>query len=71
MVFTIGSWRPVGTVKDAVQALIRALRLMGDVLIWGVICVLPFALLFGIPAYFIVRAVIRRRDKRRVEASRT
>lgn len=59
--FTIGSWRPVGTMKDAVQALVNGLRILGDVLIWGVICVLPFVLLLGIPAYFIIRAVRRRR----------
>jgi hypothetical protein len=57
----IGGWRPQGTAKMAVQALIKTLQFLADAGIWAVICVLPIALLFGIPAYFVIRAIVRRR----------
>jgi hypothetical protein len=57
----IAGWHPEGTAKQAVQALIRALQSLGDILIYGVICLVPFALIFGLPAWLIVRAIVRRR----------
>lgn len=57
----IGGWRPVGTAREAYTALLRALRFLGDAAIWGAICVLPVALILGIPGYFAGRAIIRRR----------
>lgn len=58
----IAGWRPQGTVKSAVEALIHALQFIADAGIWAVICVLPVALIFGVPAYFIIRAIRRRRQ---------
>jgi len=58
----IAGWRPQGTAKAAVEALIRALEFIADAGIWAVICVLPIALIFGVPAYFIIRAIRRRRQ---------
>jgi hypothetical protein len=57
----IGGWRPEGTAKDALTTLVRTLQFLGDAAIWLVICVLPIGLLFGIPGYFVVRGIIRRR----------
>lgn len=57
----IAGWRPEGTAKAAVESLIRALQFLADVGIWAVICVLPIALILGLPAYFVARAVLRRR----------
>jgi len=56
-----GGWRPEGTAKEALTTLIRTLQFLGDAAIWLAICVLPIGLLFGIPAYFVIRSVIRRR----------
>lgn len=59
----IGGWSPKGTAKEALEALIRALQFMADALIWGLICVLPVGLIFGLPGYFIGRAALRRARK--------
>ena len=59
----IGGWQPQGTVKAAVEALIDALQWLVDAAIWVAICVLPFALLFGLPLFLILRASRRRRAK--------
>jgi hypothetical protein len=59
----IGGWQPQGTVKAAVEALINALHSLIDVAIWVVICILPIALLIGIPLVLILRAVRRRRRR--------
>ena len=58
----IGGWQPEGTVKEAFTALIRALRFMGEAAIWSGICILPIALLLGVPLFFGVRAIRRRRS---------
>lgn len=55
----IGGWRPQGTVKEAVETLLRTLQGLVDALIWLVICVLPFAL----PIIALVRWVVVRRRK--------
>lgn len=57
----IGRWTPQGTAREAVAALVEALKWLADVAIWGLICVLPVALLLGVPAWFAFRAIWRRR----------
>jgi hypothetical protein len=57
----IGGWKPEGTVKDAFTALIQALRFIGEAAIWSVICIVPVALILGVPLFFVVRGVRRRR----------
>lgn len=64
----IGGWQPQGTAKEAFTALIRALRTLGDAAIWAGICVVPIGLLFGVPGYFVGRAVLRRRRGSEAEA---
>jgi hypothetical protein len=64
---TIGGWQPVGTARDAVQALLNALQFIVDTMIWSAICILPVGLLIGVPLFFAVRAVIRRRRKAKAE----
>ncbi len=59
----IGGWQPKGTVKAAVEALVQALEWLADGAIWLAICVLPVALLVGLPALLIVRGARRRRSK--------
>jgi hypothetical protein len=57
----IGTWRPEGTARDAFLTLLNVLKLIGDMLIWGVICVLPIGLLLGVPTYLLGRFVASRR----------
>jgi hypothetical protein len=56
----IGGWRPAGTARDAFEALLWALKTIGDILIWTTICVLPVGVLFGVPAFFAARWGLRR-----------
>lgn len=63
----IGRWTPQGTAKQAVEALIETLQFLGDVAIWTVICVLPIAAIVGIPAWIAVRAILRRRRRKRAQ----
>ena len=57
----IAGWRPQGTAKAAVEALIQALQFLADAAIWAVICVVPIGAVLGLPAYFVIRALRRRR----------
>ena len=59
----IGTWRPQGTVRTAFQALIWALQRLGDLLIFTGICILPAALLIGVPLYLAIRFARSRRKK--------
>lgn len=61
--FEIGGWRPEGTVKDAAQALLQALRFVGNSAIWIVIFILPIgAIVIGLPV-LALRAIVRRSRK--------
>jgi len=53
-------WRPQGTALAAFNALLMALKTLGDILIWGLVCVLPVALLIGLPLYLGLSRAIRR-----------
>ncbi|MCZ6530188.1 MAG: DUF4349 domain-containing protein [Chloroflexi bacterium] len=67
----IGGYRPEGTVKAAFTSLIRALRFLGDAAIWSVICIVPVALILGVPLYFAARTVRRRRAASTDEVAET
>jgi hypothetical protein len=66
---SIGGWRPQGTAKDAVEALINALQFLADAGIWILICVAPILLLIGVPSYLIGRNILNRRRKNRAESN--
>lgn len=63
----IGGWRPEGTAKSALEALIQAFQVIGDAAIWFSIFCLPILIVAGVPGFFIVRAGLRRRKARRAE----
>jgi hypothetical protein len=65
---TIGTWRPQGTARGALQALIWSLQRLGDLLIIAGICLLPAALLLGVPLYLIIRLSRSRRRKKAASA---
>ncbi len=59
----VGGWQPSGVAKEAIEVLIKTLQFLVNIGIWVVLCVLPIGLLIGLPLYFIVRAVMRKRRK--------
>ena len=65
----VGGWQPVGVAKEAIEALIQTLQFIINALIWVVLCVLPIGLLIGIPLFFIIRLVRKRRQSKPEEES--
>ncbi len=66
---TIGSWQPVGTARNAVQALVNSLKFLANAGIWIVIYILPMLVAIALPIWLfviIVRAIVRRNKKRKV-----
>ena len=63
----IGGWELQGTAKDSFEDLVAALQFLTKTAIRLVICVLPILLLFGVPAYFVIRAIIRKRRQKKAE----
>ncbi|MFL7794988.1 MAG: DUF4349 domain-containing protein [Anaerolineae bacterium] len=66
----IGGWHPEGTLKGAVEALVRVLQFLVDALIVIVVVVFPVVLVvFGplVALFFLVRALVRRRRARKAE----
>lgn len=65
----IGGWKPAGVVKDAIEALIRAMQGLVNVLIWIVLYILPIllvlVLIFVVPPVLIIRAWLKRRKARK------
>lgn len=60
----IGGWKPEGTAKQALEALVRGLQTLADALIWLVILGVPAAILIGLPAWAGMRAARRRRARK-------
>ena len=65
----VGSWRPEGTAREAFLALLNALKAIGNILIWTGICILPVALLIGVPVFLVVRLALSRRRKKATPAA--
>jgi hypothetical protein len=64
----VGGWHPEGTLKDAVQTLVRVLQFLVDAAIVIVVLVLPVLLLIAAPVVglaFLIRAIVRRRRARK------
>ena len=53
----MAGWRPQGTVKRAVQALINTYQFLFDALIWIVLLVIPVLAGIGLVVYGIVKAL--------------
>jgi ABC-type Na+ efflux pump permease subunit len=63
----IGGWKPEGAARAALQALINAAQGLGTFLIWFAIAWLPFLIPLGLIAYFIIKAILKAKAKRRAE----
>jgi len=53
----IAGWRPGGTVKRAIEALIAAFQFLVDALIWIVLVVIPVLLFIGLLIYALIRVL--------------
>jgi len=60
----VGGWRPTGTARNAIEALIRTLQGLADVAIWVVLYVLPVLLVLAVPV--VILFLVVRRLRRRV-----
>jgi hypothetical protein len=64
---TIGGWQPVGTARNAVQALINTLKTLGSLVIWILLYILPVLLvlfvIFVLPLRWVWRAWRRSHPK--------
>ncbi|GMQ79148.1 MAG: DUF4349 domain-containing protein [Anaerolineae bacterium] len=61
----VGGWRPEGIARSAIEALLNTLQSLGSIFIWVVIFCLPLGIIFGIPAFLILRYGYRRWQRRR------
>lgn len=61
----VGGWRPTGTARSALQALVRTLQGLADVAIWLALYVLPVLVVLAVPIVVIVLAVRRLRRRAR------
>lgn len=64
----IAGWQPTGVAKEALQALIFALQGVGNVVIWGVVFLLPLGVVLLIPV--VVLALVIRWGWRRYQIRR-
>jgi hypothetical protein len=56
----VGGWRPEGVVKEAIEALARALQNLATGLIWLGLYALPLVVVLGLPLYIAFRLIARR-----------
>jgi TolA-binding protein len=71
---TIGSWQPAGIAKEAIQALINALKFFANAGIWIVLFFIPVIIILLIPIvilYLIIRAITRRNKAKKLAESQT
>jgi hypothetical protein len=67
----VGGWQPQGVARSAVETLIDTMQTLIDIGIWLVIYVLPLLLIVGIPLWFVIRFIRRRRAARRADTEET
>ena len=63
----IGGWKPEGTAREAIQALINSAQKVVDALIWFGIYCLPFLFPVALVVYFIVKSFKKRRSERKAK----
>lgn len=65
---SIGSWQPVGVARDALQATINALQFLFKASTWIVLFFIPVLVVMFLPAYILVRLLLRWRTRHKVSA---
>jgi len=64
----VGGWHPEGTLRNAIQSLVRVLQFLVDAAIVIVILIVPTLAAIALPfvgLFFLVRAIVRRRRARK------
>lgn len=67
----VGGWHPEGTLRNAIERLIRILQFLVDAAIVIIIDIVPVLIVLALPGvglFYLVRAIIRRRRKRKEKA---
>jgi hypothetical protein len=69
----VGGWQPQGVAKQAVEALINALQVVANAVIWFVLFALPILLVIAIPVVLIIWIIqrLRRRERGAVVTTTT
>jgi flagellar basal body-associated protein FliL len=62
---TVAGWQPTGIARQAVQALLNFFKGFVNFLIWLVILILPILIVIGVPLYFLIRWLVRRKKAKR------
>lgn len=60
----IGRWQPKGTARTAVEALVKTLQSIADVVIFAGLYLLPIAVIIGVPLFFVIRFLARRQKRK-------
>ncbi|GAP21092.1 DUF4349 domain-containing protein [Leptolinea tardivitalis] len=69
---SIGGWQPGGVARNAIQALINALKFFAEAAIWIILFLLPVLIILFIPVwiiFMIIRAIVRK-NKAKKEAQK-
>ncbi|MGD8968777.1 MAG: DUF4349 domain-containing protein, partial [Anaerolineae bacterium] len=67
----VGGWQPRGTLRNAFESLIRVFQFLVDALIVIIVLVVPILAVIALPLvglFFLIRAILRRRRKRKEKA---
>lgn len=64
----VGGWKPVGVARDAIQALIDALQLLGNIAIWLILFALPILVLIYLPIRLLWVLIRRSRKAKKPQA---
>lgn len=62
---TIGGWQPGLEVQKALQALVNGGKYLVNILIWLVLFALPFLAVIGLPVFFVIKAIRKRRQAKK------
>jgi archaellum component FlaC len=66
---TVAGWQPQGVARDALQALIDALKFIVNLLIWIIIFLIPILIIIILPVWAVIRAIRRSRAKKKAAAA--
>ena len=62
---SVGGWQPAGIARQALQSLINVLQMLGNLLIYVVLLVLPVLLVILVPPVLVIWAILRWRVRRK------
>lgn len=68
---SIGTWQPVGVARDALQALVNALKFLVNLGIWAILFILPLIIFLAIPVVIIWKLIAWWSRKRKAKKAAT